>query len=192
RTREINRDDHRLRGLQLSEPVLWRWMGMADTDVITTGLQTLSLYPATTILPRGPISVARRVATVVLKADPSPLATQLCRHPRAALRRRLWWAVAGSGAVTGLLGWLAVAFPAVPGWTPLIGLAVLPLALAGAVLAYQALGHRLVGDYLVVRCGLVSRATAALQRRAIIGWRFRQSLLQPRPGLASVTATTPR
>ena len=37
-TREVNRDENRIRGAQVSEPVLWRWMGASDTSVITTGL----------------------------------------------------------------------------------------------------------------------------------------------------------
>ncbi|MGH3683448.1 MAG: PH domain-containing protein, partial [Natronosporangium sp.] len=37
---------------------------------------------------------------------------------------------------------------------------------------------------------LVSRRTAALQTRAVVGWRLRQSLLQRWLGLASLTATT--
>lgn len=61
-TREVNRDDRRLRGVQIAEPVLWRWMGMAATRVITTGLSIWSTSRPATILPRGPIGVARPVA----------------------------------------------------------------------------------------------------------------------------------
>src|SRR5690606_1279525 len=61
-TREVNRDEARRRGLSISEPVLWRWMGMADTNIVTTGLSVWDPQEPTAILPRGPVRVARRVA----------------------------------------------------------------------------------------------------------------------------------
>ncbi|MDG4789359.1 PH domain-containing protein [Micromonospora sp. WMMD1102] len=203
RTREVNRDVGRLRGVEISEPLLWRWMGMADTNVISTGLTIWSMTPATTILPRGPVGVARRVAARVLDLDAgaSPFAVPLRRHPPAALRRRLGWAVLFTLAVTGLLAWLGGdvrAVPAwlggdvlrVPGWLWLVGVGLLPVALGAAVVAWRALGHGIVGDHLVVRSGLVSRSTVALSRPAVIGWRLRQSLPQRRLGLATLVATT--
>ncbi|MDW5323653.1 PH domain-containing protein [Plantactinospora sp. KLBMP9567] len=192
RTREVNRDVGRLRGVEISEPLLWRWMGMADTNVISTGLTIWSMTPATTILPRGPIGVARRVAARVLDLDAgtSPFAVPPRRHPLAALRRRIGWATLVTLAVTGLLAWLGGMVEALPSWSWLVGVAVLPLALGGAVVAWRALGHGIVGGYLVVRSGLVSRSTAALARPAVIGWRLRQSGWQRRLGLATLTATT--
>ncbi|MGO3767734.1 MAG: PH domain-containing protein, partial [Microbacterium gubbeenense] len=80
RTREVTRSDSRLRGVSISEPVLWRWMGMADTEVITTGLSIWS--GSSTILPRGPISVARPVAARILAAEPNPFTAPLRAHPR--------------------------------------------------------------------------------------------------------------
>ncbi|GAB3986549.1 PH domain-containing protein [Plantactinospora veratri] len=192
RTREVNRDVSRLRGVEIAEPLLWRWMGMADTNVISTGLSIWSMTPATTILPRGPIGVARSVAARVLDLDAGadPFAVPPRRHPPAALRRRFGWAVLVTLAVTGLLAWLGHLVGAMPWWSWLVGVAVLPVALGAAVVAWRALGHGLVGGYLVVRSGLVSRSTAALSRPAVIGWRLRQSVLQRRLGLATLTATT--
>ncbi|MFY1687384.1 PH domain-containing protein [Plantactinospora sp. WMMB782] len=214
RTREVNRDVGRLRGVEITEPLLWRWMGMADTNVISTGLTIWSMTPATTILPRGPVGVARRVAARVLDLDAgvNPFAVPLRRHPPAALRRRLGWAVLVTLAVTGLLAWLggtAQALPvwsggagqallgwsggagqALPAWVWLVGAGLLPVALGAAVVAWRALGHGIVGDHLVVRSGLVSRSTVALSRPAVIGWRLRQSLPQRRLGLATLVATT--
>lgn len=189
KTREVNRDDNRLRGVEISEPLLWRWMGVADTNVISTGLTIWSLTPATTILPRGPVDVARPVAAAVLGQDPNPLAAPLRRHPRTALRRRRLWALWVTAAGVGLLVWLAAAGP-LPVGAPVAGTALLPVTLGAAAISYRALGHALVGDYLVVRSGLVSRSTAALQTRAVVGWRLRQSVLQRRLGLASFTAAT--
>ncbi len=188
-TREVNRDDRRLRGVYLGEPLLWRWMGMADTQVITTGLSVWSTSQPSTILPRGPVSVARPVAGAVLGADPDPLAVPLAHHPAGALRRRLWWATASSGALAAGLWWLAAngALPtAAVGW----GGAVWVLALGGAVVAYRALGHAIVGDHLVVRSGLMSRATTVLRRDAVSTIALRESVLQRRLGLRTVSAMT--
>ncbi|MEO3926194.1 PH domain-containing protein [Micromonosporaceae bacterium B7E4] len=192
RTREVNRDVSRLRGVEIAEPLLWRWMGMADTNVISTGLTIWSMTPATTILPRGPIGVARRVAARVLDLDAgaSPFAVPPRRHPPAALRRRIGWAVLITLAVTGLLAWLGGLVEALPSWLWVVGVGLLPVTLGAAVVAWRALGHGVVGEYLVVRSGLVSRSTAALACPAVIGWRLRQSVLQRRLGLATLTATT--
>jgi putative membrane protein len=189
KTRQVDRDQSRLRGVQIGEPLLWRWLGTADTDVISTGLKVWSMHPATTILPRGPVTVARRVAAEVLGEDPSPLAAPLPRHPRTALRRRLVRALLITGGSVAGLAWLAAVGP-LPGWAPVAGLGLLPPALAGAVVAYRALGHALAGDYWVVRSGLLRRSTAAVQTRAVVGWRIRQSLLQRRLGLVTLIATT--
>lgn len=187
RRREVSRADSRVRGLMISEPVLWRWMGMADTELITTGLSIWS--GSTTILPRGPISVARPVAARVLEADPSPFDAPLLSHPRRALRRRLWWASAASLGVAGALWWLART-DVVP-YDALWALAgVVPLLLLGAVVAYRALGHAITGAYVVLRSGLMSRRTTALQRSAVSTIALRQSLLQRRLGLMTVSTMT--
>jgi putative membrane protein len=188
-TREVNRDDRRLRGVQLGEPLLWRWMGMADTQVITTGLSVWSTSQPATILPRGPVSVARPVTHAILGADPDPLAVPLARHPGGALRRRLWWATATSGVVTAVLWWLA-ANGAVPPAAVWWGAVLWVLALAGAVVAWRALGHAIAGDHLVVRSGLLSRATTVLRRDAVSTVALRESVLQRRLGLRTVSAMT--
>ncbi|SCL72736.1 putative membrane protein [Micromonospora citrea] len=188
KTREIDRDDGRLRGVRISEPVLWRWMGTADTDVVTTGLTVWSMTPATTVLPRGPVRVARAVAGAVLEADPNPFAASLRPHPRAALRRRAGWALLAVALGAGALAVLDALLGPSRLWPA--GLAAVPLAPVAAVVAYRALGHTVTGGYLVVRSGLVSRSTVALRGPAVIGWRVRQSVLQRRLGLATLTATT--
>lgn len=188
-TREVNRDDRRLRGITVSEPVLWRWIGMADTSVITTGLSVWSSSQPAAVLPRGPGSVAWPVASAVLAADPDPVGAPLRPHPRGALRRRLWWATATSGAVTGVLVWLT-ATGVLPGWAPWCGAALWPVALLGAVVAHRALGHAVVGDYVVVRSGLMARATTVLRRDAVSTIALRESVLQRRLGLRTVAAMT--
>ncbi|GEK80325.1 PH domain-containing protein [Agrococcus baldri] len=187
-TREVSRDESRMRGVSIGEPVLWRWMGMADTNVITTGLDVWDMSEPTAILPRGPISVSRDVVQRVFGVE-NPFDVPLRRHPRTALRRRLWWATAISAVAPAVLVAPALA-GVVPGWAPWAAAAVWPVALLAAVVAYRALGHAVAGDYLVVRAGLFSRTTSALRRDAVSTIAVRQSVLQRRLGLATVSAMT--
>jgi putative membrane protein len=187
RRREINRDDSRLRGVLISEPLLWRWMRMADTSVITTGLSIWST--ASTIIPRGPREVARRVAAAVLDAD--PFAAPLRRHPATALWRRLGWAIGVATVLTLVAVWVSSLVEAVPGWAWLAMVLVsLPLALGLAVASYRALGHAVSGEYVITRSGVMAWGTAALKRRAVSGVTVRQSILQRRLGLMSVSMST--
>ena len=187
-TREVSRDEARLRGMSIAEPLFWRWMRMADTNVITTGLGVWDMDQPTAILPRGPRGVARRVAALVLR-DPNPFDASLARHPAAALRRRLWWATAVTAAAVALvIG--PVMSGAVPRWVLWAAIGLWPLALTAAIAAYRALGHTIDGDYLVVRSGLLTRTTSVLRRDAVSTIAVRQSVLQRRLGLSTVSAMT--
>ncbi|MFE7138467.1 PH domain-containing protein [Streptomyces sp. NPDC057644] len=188
-TREVSRDENRVRGAQISEPVLWRWLGVADTSLVTTGLSLWSMSQPAAILPRGPVSVARRVASEVLDPEERPLQARLAIHPRAALRRRLWWATTTAAAVALVLGWLAVTgvLPYAALWA---AAALWPCALGAAVVAYRALGHAVSGSYLVTRSGLLSRSTTVLRTSAVSTVVIRESLLQRRLGLRSVSTMT--
>lgn len=188
-TREVARDEHRTRGVQISEPLMWRWMGVADTTVITTGLNMSAMSQPAAILPRGPLEVARPVAAAVLKATPSPLDADLRPHPRAALRRRLWWATLTTAAATASLAWLAATAVILPAAIA-AGLVVWPIALCAAVIDHRALGHAISDSYLVVRSGLFNRARAALQRSAVSTVAVRESVLQRRLGLQTVVVMT--
>ncbi|GAB3712225.1 PH domain-containing protein [Nocardiopsis oceani] len=190
RTREINRDENRIRGVQVSEPVLWRWLGVADTTVITTGLEEGAMSQPTAVLPRGPVSVARPTAAAVLATAGNPLTAPLRHHPRTALGRRLWWATLAAGVPTGLLAW-AAATGAVP-WAAVWAVPVVlwPLGLVGAVVAHRALGHAIADEYVVLRSGLANRATTALRRDAVSTVVVRESVVQRWLGLRSVSAMT--
>lgn len=185
-TREVSRDEARLRGLSLGEPLWGRWLGVADTNVITTGLSVSDSEQPTAILPRAPLGVARRVARDVL-GEPCPLEVALPRHPRAALRRRLLRACLWAGAPT-LFVLVPVVAGEAPAWVVVVAFALWPAALLGALVAYRALGHAIAGEYVVVRSGLGSRVTSALRRDAVSTIAVRQSLLQKRLGLATVSA----
>lgn len=186
--REVNRDEARIRGISIDEPLAWRWMGMADINVLTTGLSLSSSEEATTLIPRGPISVARRVAADVV-GDAYAASTRLSRHPVAALRRRLFWATsltAGVIAVVAVPIWSGI----LPDWVLWALLGVWPVAMAAAYIAYAALGHTIHGDYLLTRAGLANRSTAVLRRDAVSTVAIRQSVLQRRLGLSTVAFMT--
>ncbi len=187
-TREVNRDESRVRGLTISQPLLWRWIGMADTNIITTGLGLWNMAQPSQLLPRGPIGVAREVSDHVL-GTPNPLAERPARHPITALRRRLGWAT-GVAALTGLMVAWPVWTGVAPMWVLWIVLGVWIVGLAVAVASYMALGHAIRGDYVVFSSGAMSRNTAALRRDAISTIAVRQSVLQRRLGLANVSGMT--
>lgn len=190
RTQEINRDENRLRGATLSEPLLWRWLRVADPAIITTGLSVWS--SASAILPRCPREHARNVLAEVVRTGDGddPLRAPLRRHPAGALRRRLVWAVAVAAAATAVLAWLAAttALPHPVWW--ITGPVLLTAGCGLAVAGYRSLGHTLAGPWVVVRSGAVNRATSVLRTGAVSGVRVRQSLFQRRLGLATVTVST--
>ncbi|PFG18637.1 PH domain-containing protein [Serinibacter salmoneus] len=186
--REVNRDEARVRGISIGQPLLWRWMRMADTNVITTGLSVWSVQQPSAIVPRGPLGVAREVAREVL-APADPFAAPLVRHPGAALRRRAWWATWCVAAVV-----LFFAPSLVVGLVPLTVLWFAPplliLALLLAWASFRALGHGVDREYAIVRSGTMSRTTSALRRDAVSTVAVRQSILQRRLGLSTVTLMT--
>lgn len=188
-TREVNRDENRIRGAQISEPGLWIRLGIADARVITTGLSMWAPSQPADILPRGPVAAARRVTGRVLGGAQNPLEAALAPHPRAALRRRLVWATAVPAVLALVLAWLSLA-GAVPAATLWAAAALWPCALGAAAVAYRALGHAIAGPYLVTRSGLVTRSTTALRRSAVSTIVIRESLLQRRLGLRTVSAMT--
>lgn len=188
-TREVNRDESRIRGAQVSEPVLWRWMGVSDTSVITTGLDVWSMSEPAAILPRGPVRRAREVAGAVLGDADNPFRTALTPHPRAALRRRLWWATVLATVVGGVLAWLAVT-DVIPYQAIWAAGALWPVSLLAAVIAYRALGHTLTQRYVITRSGLLNRATTVLQRSAVSTLVITESPLQRRLKLRTVSTMT--
>jgi putative membrane protein len=169
--------------------------------------------------PPMPVGRARALAAALVSEKESPLAVPLARHPRAALRRRFTRAglVTLLGvAASAVLAWLHTL--ATQAWwdavhrieeeiiplplatravetTPSWGWATLAVVVAAAAFwyavgSYRGLGHGLHPRFLVVRSGMASRDTVALQRSAVIGWRISRSPFQRRLGLADVAATT--
>jgi putative membrane protein len=205
-TRTTTIDTRRLRGAELSEPLLLRGAGGARCLAITTGLRIGhgAERGGSLLLPPAPRGVAAAVASSVLEtavlesAGPQApaagwaaelLTGDLVRHGRAARRRRYTRAV-GSAVVLAAAGVAAWAAGPLPAWAGLGSLVLLPLGAALAADRYASLGHRLVGGWLVTRTGSLIRRRSVLSTEGIIGWRIHQSWFQRRQGLASLAATT--
>jgi putative membrane protein len=115
---------------------------------------------------------------------PSPGA--LRPHPPAARRRSVVRSVLPGGVLL-LAG--AVVLATSGSW---------PLVVVGAVLTvlgvplglarYAALGHATGPRSFAARSGWLVREHVVLQRRAVVGWEVRQTVVQRRAGLATVLA----
>jgi len=189
-TRATTIEERRLRGVELSEPLLLRAVGGARCIAIATGLRVGrgAERGGSLLLPPAPHAEAVRVAAEVL-GDPHPLTVELTGHGRRAARRRYLRALEVAAVLPvglALLWWLA----GWPGWAPVVALAVLPVAAALAADRVRSLGHAIAGGHLVVRQGSVVRRRYALARDGIIGWHLRQSIFQRRAGVVTVIATT--
>ncbi len=169
----------RVRGGTLAEGLGMRLVRAARVNALVTGLGAANRRGQ--LLPLGPRTEAVRLLGV-LADDPGPLVP----HPPAARRRRLARAV-GSGLVVTAAG---AALTAATGWWGLLAAGVV-LTVLGVPLGlgrYAALGHATGPRSFSVRSGLLVREQAVLQRRAVVGWQVRQSVLQRRAGLATVVA----
>lgn len=183
-TRSISLEERRLRGVEITEPLLLRAGRGGRLAAIATGLGGSQGEGRGTLLPPAPVAEAHRVTAVVLAESPAPTTVPLRRHPVAALRRRLL-----RGALPLPVAALLWLLP-VPGWVPWVAAGLLPLTLLLAVDAYRNLGHGLARGYVVTRHGAGVRRCAALQRSGVIGATVSQSVFQRRAGLVTLVATT--
>jgi putative membrane protein len=192
-TRSLSLERRRLRGVEVIEPLGARLAGAARVDVIATGMTKKTDEDRTdpkTILPAAPYETACRVAADVL-GSPAATATAVTSHPRAALWRRVRWALYGVVAVAAalaVLGWLLTDVLLHLAWISAVVLT--PTAVLLAVESYRNLGHGLAKDHLVTRHGVGARRTAALERAGVIGWTITSSPFQRRAGLLTLHATT--
>lgn len=199
-TRTISLDESRLRGVELTEPLLLRAAGGARLEAVTTGAGGSDAglgERVATLMPAAPVDASRRVAAAVLAEDRSPIEPgDLRAHPAAARRRRV--VRAGAVTVVALAAAAAVSAGAAggePGPSATLGAwataaAVSTVVVTYALASYRSLGHALDGRYLVVRRGALVRRTVALRRAGVIGWTVRSTPFQRRLGLATVIATT--
>jgi putative membrane protein len=189
-TRSTTIEERRLRGVELSEPLLLRSVLGARVLAIATGLRVGrgGDRGGSVLLPPAPRAVAVQVAGTVI-GDPDPLTVALLRHgARAGLRR-----FTRAGTVSTILILIVLAFvllAGAPWWAFWAALALLPL---GAFLAADRaanLGHALTDGWLVSRHGSLVRRRYVLRTDAVIGWNIATSLFQRRAGLTTLVATT--
>ncbi len=187
-------EEARVRGVELTEPVLLRAVGGARLSALVTGLED-GTYA---VLPQVPREVAVGVAQEILAGDHPPergatAALDLDLHPHGSSARR-------RALIRGVRAWGGLATVAVVGlwfadWlSPLWGGVALVAAVAWGLFvgdqSYRHLGHRLTERHLVVGAASLTRTRSVLERDGIIGWVIAANWFQRRLGLTSLTATT--
>jgi len=189
-TRATTIETRRLRGAEISEPLLLRWVRGARATAITTGLRVGrgAERGGSVLLPAAPVVDVNRVATEVI-GSPYPTATTLIKHGPRARRRRFNRALLVTGLLTVVLAVLW-RFANWPVGFPIGGIVLLVLAVPVAADRYRNLGHTLVDGFLVTRYGSLGRRRFMLQTTGIIGWNERMSFFQRRSGLVTLIATT--
>lgn len=185
--RQVSLEHDRVRGYALDEPLLLRLARAARLSALVTGLggqdgsgDGVAGSRRGQLLPLGPAAVARQVAAAAVVDFDTPLR----RHPPAARRRRLvravgpWLVVAAGLAVAGI--WPAVA----------VALVLAALGVPLGLDRYAGLGHALDPRSVSVRSGSLRRRQVVLARRGVVGWSVRQTWIQRRAGLATLTVPT--
>ncbi|MGN9841788.1 PH domain-containing protein [Nonomuraea sp. H19] len=181
--RSVSLESRRVRGYEIVDGLAERWAGVVRVWAIVTGLGDSATRGQ--LLPDVPRAVAYQVAEEAI----GPYRAALRRHPPVARNRRLFRAV---------FPWLVAAFvSAVAVWAtgamPWWILLVLTLLAAGAGVPlgldrYASLGHGYDGVRLAVRSGSLRRSKAVIERRAVVGWRLRQTWFQRRAGVLTLIA----
>jgi putative membrane protein len=192
-TRATTIDESRLRGVEISEPLSLRAAHGARCLAITTGLRVGggAERGGSVLLPPAPRAAVIGVASTILGVPAELIEVDLPRHGPIALRRRALRALIPLLVLCGAaaLG-LALAQVRYSPWF----VAPLPILCVLAVLLgldrYRGLGHRMVGEWLVLSTGSLVRRRSILNVHGVVGWRLRQSWFQRRSGLVSVTVTT--
>ncbi|MGH4023056.1 MAG: PH domain-containing protein [Pseudonocardiaceae bacterium] len=192
-TRSVSLEERRLRGIEVTEPLLMRLGRGARLTAVATGLGDGPGQGRGALLPPAPLAATHRVAGLVLTENPSPVQAPLRAHPAVALRRRLVRAalpVLLGAVLLGLGPRLVPGLALLPVWVGWAVLALLPVTVLLGVDAYRNLGHTLTERYLVTRHGAGARRTVALKRAGVIGWTISQSPFQRPAGLITLSATT--
>ena len=184
-TRETTMDDERVHGVSVGEPLGLRIAGGGRASAIVTGL---GRGQSTLLVPPAPREVVHRAAGAVLRT-PGPLEAPLTGHgPRARTRR--YTRAVGPAVLLLLVAVALVPLADAPLWLPVLAAVGVPAAVALAADRVRALGHALVGGYVVVRSGSLNRRREALATDGVIGWNLRATWFQRRAGLTTLTATT--
>lgn len=185
-TRSITVEEKRVRGVELTEPVLLRAVGGAQLATLATGVGAGGV---TQVLPPCPRTVATGVGDRIL-TSPEPLSVPLTGHGPAARRRRWVRKVRVALLVPAATVWPVVHF-GLPWWLPVV-VGVVAVLLGGLVAesAYRHLGHAATAEHLVVGGGDLTRVRTVLELDGIIGWVVRETWFQRRVGVANLVATT--
>jgi len=189
-TRATTIEERRLRGVEISEPLLLRLVRGARCIAIATGLRVGrgAERGGSLLLPPAPRAEAVRVAGAVLGTS-EPVTAPLLRHGARAHRRRYTRVAIAWVVVTAILVALPRLLP-LPPWTWEVSLVLVPVAAALAYDRYRGLGHALTGRFLVTSLGSLVRRRCVLAVDGIIGWNLEESFFQRRAGLATLVATT--
>ncbi|WP_285731366.1 PH domain-containing protein [Nocardiopsis sp. ATB16-24] len=175
--RSVTLEKRRIRGYELLDNPLERTRGAVRLRAIVTGLGDAANRAV--LLPTGRRA---RVEQVVDRAL-ALFRGVLRRHPRAALYRRLTRSVGPFVLV--LVVSLAMEVTWLAWVSAFLGVLGIPLG----VDRYRSLGHGYDGERVSVRSGSLRRQQATVERSAVIGWRWTQTLFQRRSGLADLQVT---
>jgi putative membrane protein len=181
--RSVSLESARVRGYEIVDGLAERWAGVVRVWAIVTGLGDSQTRGQ--LLP----DVPRPVAVEVTREAVGPYEAVLRRHPPVALNRRLFRAVF-PWAVTALAAAVAVWATGMTLWWILLVVSLL-LAVVGIPLGldrYASLGHGYDGVRVAVRSGSLRRSQAVVERRAVVGWRLRQTWFQRRAGVLTLIA----
>ncbi len=184
-TRSITVEEAKVRGVEMTEPLLMRVVGGAELSTLATGVEN----GVTQVLPPCPREVAVGVGESVLEHQ-GPLTGRLVAHGPLARRRSWFRQLRGALVIVVALAVAAWWFDVAWWWAALAGAAVLLAAAAVGEASYRHLGHALAGAHLVAGSGQLARVRTVLETDGIIGWVVRQSWWQRRIGLADLVATT--
>lgn len=181
--RSVSLEARRIRGYEIVDAIAERKAGVVRTWAIVTGLGDSETRGQ--LLPDVPRPLALDVAAQAVGTFAAPLRP----HPPAARERRLFRAIAPALAVAVAAALLAVLTSTGLWWALVV--AALIVAVLGIPLGndrYRSLGHGYDGVLLSVRSGSLRRAQAVVERRAIVGWRLRQTWFQRRAGVLTLIA----
>ncbi|TCK25625.1 PH domain-containing protein [Pseudonocardia endophytica] len=190
--RSLSVSERRLRGVAVAEPILVRIIGRgAQASALSVGLHGSEGEKGGSggvLQPPVPRRHAHDVAAAAMRLDDRVTDGPLHTHPRGALTRRLTRAVVPSLVPVVLAWWLGSLWDV--SWLGPVSLVLPVLAVPLALDRYRSLGNRLDARFLIGRHGSLLRATTALQRDGVIGWRIRQSWFQRRAGVVTLDAVT--
>lgn len=173
--RSVTLERRRIRGVELRDNPLERRKDVARLTALVTGLGDAEHRGR--LLPTAPRATVLHVAEEVVGRFREPLKG----HPKAALTRRLTRAVLPPLAVS------VLAVASGPLWLAIVAAVATVAAVPLALDRYAQLGHASDGDLLSVRSGSLVRNQQIIEHRAVVGWRFRQSLFQRRRDLVTLT-----